>query len=110
MLKSVISAIPIFSMMCLRIPKKVVNVIGKRMRNCFWNGSQCQDKIPLLAWDEICKSKEVEGVGLKDWNLMNEALREKLVWNVYSQHSQLSICILREKYLDSMDDNRIFTL
>lgn len=31
LLKSVILAIPVFSMMCLKIPKKVVNSIGQRM-------------------------------------------------------------------------------
>lgn len=28
MLKSIISAIPFFSMMCLKIPKKIVKVVG----------------------------------------------------------------------------------
>lgn len=80
MLKSIVSAIPVFSMMCLRIPKKMVKVKGQRMQNVFWNGANEQDKIPLLAWDMICLAKDKGGVGLRDWNLMNEALGAKLVW------------------------------
>lgn len=35
MLKTIVSAIPIFSMACLKIPNKIINVIKQKMRNFF---------------------------------------------------------------------------
>lgn len=82
MLKSVKSAIPLFSMSCLKILEKINNVTEKGMRKFFWNGNQEKDKIPLLAWEKICKQKKSGGVELR-WNLVNEAMAAKLVWNMY---------------------------
>lgn len=64
----------------------------------------------MLAWEKISRSKVKEGVGLRDWHLMNEALGAKLVWNIYTNPDLLWVKILKEKYLDSMEDNRIFTI
>ena len=66
MLKLVISVVSIFSMMCLDIPKKVIKVIGQKMRKFFGNGSNKGDKIPLLAWERICRPKDKGGVGIKN--------------------------------------------
>lgn len=70
MLKSVISAIPIFSMMYLRILSQVIKVIEQKMRNFFWNGNHDQDEIHFLAWDSICKPKHERGAGLTCWHIM----------------------------------------
>lgn len=110
MLKSVVSSILVFSMICLQIPKKLIKVIGQRMRKFFWNGAIEQDKVPLLACDKICQAKVKGGVGLRNWNIMNEALGAKLVRSIYSQPFQLWVKILKAKYLDSMDGCRIFTI
>lgn len=80
-LKSVISAIPVFFTMCLKIPRKVIKTIGQRMRKFFCNGASEDDKLPLLAWNinKICSAKEKGGAGIRDWQMMNEALGAKLV-------------------------------
>lgn len=62
MLKSVNFAIPIFSMMCLRIPTKIIRVVEQKMKKFFWNGSHDRDKIPFLSWDKIYKPKTSGGV------------------------------------------------
>lgn len=54
MLKLVVFSITLYSMSCLRIPKKIIKVIKKGMRKFFWHGNQDKDKIPLLVWDKIC--------------------------------------------------------
>lgn len=54
MLQTVLSAMPVFAMMCLDIPKKVVRIMVRKMRIFFWNGANEENKIPLLAWEKIC--------------------------------------------------------
>lgn len=46
--KSVVSAVPIFSMMCLKIPKKVIDLVERQMRKFFWSGAGEEKKWPLL--------------------------------------------------------------
>ncbi|XP_059066322.1 uncharacterized protein LOC131857643 [Cryptomeria japonica] len=57
LLKAVLSALPIFSMIALRIPEKVINFINRGMRKFLWNGKEANDKIPLVAWDKVCQDK-----------------------------------------------------
>lgn len=66
MLKSMILAIPIFSMMFLKILSKVIKVISQKMRKFFWNGAREQDKFSLLAWESICREKGEGGAELHD--------------------------------------------
>ena len=79
MLQTVILAMPVFSMMCMGIPKKVIWIVEQKKRKLFWNGSNDEDKIPLLAWEKICKPKEDGGAGIRNWEVMNKALGAKLV-------------------------------
>ena len=45
MLKLVVSVVPIFLMMCLNIPKRVISSVLKQMRSFFWSGTRKSDKI-----------------------------------------------------------------
>ncbi|XP_059067666.1 uncharacterized protein LOC131858444 [Cryptomeria japonica] len=109
-LRSVVSVIPIFSVMCLKLLKRVINVIQQRMKKSIWNGANDHDKIPLLAWDKIYQAKIKGGVGLRDWHKMNIALGAKLVWSIYTNPNQMWVKVLRAKYLDYPEDHRIFTI
>lgn len=64
----------------------------------------------MLAWDKICKAKVSGGAGLSNWQLLNEALGVKLVWNIYANLELLWVKILKAKYLDSNEEQRIFTI
>lgn len=68
------SAIPLYYMSCLRIPKKIIKVIEKGMRKFFWNDNQDKEKIHLLAWDKICQQKDKDGAGIRKWNLVNKTM------------------------------------
>lgn len=80
------------------------------MKNFFWNGATNQEKITLLSWEKNCMAKGKGGARMRDCNSMNEALGEKLVCNIYAQPSQLWVHILKVKYLNLMENSRIFTM
>ncbi|XP_059064784.1 uncharacterized protein LOC131856859 [Cryptomeria japonica] len=109
-LKSVISAMPIFSMACFKLPGTIIKNIQQKMRKFLWNNKQDQDKIPLMAWDRVCKPKGGGGAGLRDWKLINEAMGAKLVWHMYSESKQRWVRILQAKYLANGDRERILTV
>ncbi|XP_059068432.1 uncharacterized protein LOC131858952 [Cryptomeria japonica] len=78
MLKTVVSAMPIFPMACFKLPGLVIKSMQQKMRKFLWNGNQEQDKILLMAWDKVCKPKGGGGAWLRDWRLINEAMGAKL--------------------------------
>lgn len=65
-LKSVISAMQIFSMAWFKLPGMIIKNIQQKMRKFLWNSKQDQDKIPLMAWDRVCKPKGGGGARLHD--------------------------------------------
>lgn len=107
MLKLVVAAMPIFPMACFKLPGSIIKSMQQKMRKFLWNGNQEQDKVPLMAWDRVCKPKGGGGVGLCDWRLINEAMGVKLVWQMYSKPEQRWVIILQAKYLDSREKERI---
>ncbi|XP_059071301.1 uncharacterized protein LOC131865388 [Cryptomeria japonica] len=110
MLKIVVSAMPIFPMACFKLPASIIKNMQQKMRKFLWNGNQDQDKVPLMAWDRVCKPKGGGGVGLRDWKIINEAMGAKLVWQMYSKLEQRWAKILQAKYLDSREKERILTV
>lgn len=95
MLKTVVSAIPIFPMAYFKLPGMVIKNMQQKMRKFLWNGNQEQDKTPLMAWDKVCKPKGGGGAWLHDWRLINKAMGAKLVWQMYSKPEQRWVCILQ---------------
>ena len=75
-----------------------------------WNGSKNEEKIPLIAWESLCKPKKIGGVGLRRWRDVNKALGAKLIWEMYEHSNQLWVKILQAKYLDSTDPLCILTV
>lgn len=80
------------------------------MRKFLWNGSEDKDKIPLLAWDKVCKANWAGGVGIRSWNQFNLAMGAKLVWQMFAKPDQKWVRVLSRKYLDSNDPARILTI
>lgn len=80
------------------------------MRKFFWNGSNDQQRIPLVAWDKICNPKDAGGVGLRKWPIMNLALGAKLVWGMYDKAEQKWEKVQQNKYLNNNDPARILTI
>ncbi|XP_059070802.1 uncharacterized protein LOC131860408 [Cryptomeria japonica] len=109
-LKLVLSALPIYSMTALKIPKKVISYINRGMKKFLWNGKETTYKIPLVAWDKVCQSKQARGLGFWNWTLLNQAMGAKLIWQIYSHQNQKWTQILKHKYLDQMSRERIFTI
>lgn len=60
-----------------------------------------------MAWEKICKPKENGGVGIINWQIMNQALGAKLIWATYENLHLYWVRVLKGKYLDSRENRRI---
>ena len=63
MIKSVLSSMPIYQLSCIDLPIVKKEELKKILRNFFWQGSGDKKKFALLAWDKVCKPKEIGGAG-----------------------------------------------
>jgi hypothetical protein len=81
LVNSVVSARAVHQMVVAEAPTWLLEEINRWMRSFFWagkdrvNGGQC-----LVAWESICKPKEMGGLGIKCLRLQGLALRVRWCW------------------------------
>ncbi|KAM0829175.1 hypothetical protein ACQ4PT_067046 [Festuca glaucescens] len=81
LVRSTLSAMPIFSMMSLDIPVKTILAIEKIIRGFLWKGRKdVKGGHCLLAWDKVCTPKAWGGLGILNLRMMNVALRTRWLW------------------------------
>jgi hypothetical protein len=81
LIKSVVTAIPIYLSIAMDLPQWLLDFIDKRIRAFFWkgsetvNGGQC-----LVAWERVCRPVEYGGLGILNLKLLGYALRIRWLW------------------------------
>ncbi|XP_074278653.1 uncharacterized protein LOC141602248 [Silene latifolia] len=61
------------------LPRGIIKSIEATCRNYLWESGTEYKRVPLVAWDKICKPKEEGGLGLKDQEVWNKAMVGRLV-------------------------------
>ena len=74
LIKSMLTSIPIYFLSFFRVPKKVVDKLGRIQRRLLWGGDHEQSKIAWVKWETMCLPKEAEWLGVKDINSFNVSL------------------------------------
>ena len=77
LIKSVMQAMPIYSMSIHRLPKDACNRIDRIIRDFWWGNTVEVRKLHTIAWDIICKPKEIGGVGIRKSEQFNQAILAK---------------------------------
>ncbi|XP_028802470.1 uncharacterized protein LOC114757563 [Neltuma alba] len=77
--------------------------IDKRARNFLWGSTGSAKIIHLVAWDDVCRSKEEGGLGLRNARKQNKAFMMKLGWGLVNRRETLWVKLIREKYKCSND-------
>lgn len=98
LVQSVLSAMPTYCLSFYKIPKKTIREIVKIQRNFLWGGSEDTYRIPWVSWDNICKTKEEGGLGIKNLGLFNKALLGKWVWRLVTEEERLWVRVIKSKY------------
>src|SRR3954467_4725562 len=82
LLKSVLSALTIFTMSFYRMPKVMVKKFKALQSRFLWGGVEEKRRIHWVRWDEVTLPFEKRGLGVKDIELFNLALLNKWRWRI----------------------------
>ena len=75
-------AMPIYSMLIHRLLKDACNRIDRIITDFWWGNTVEVRKLHTIAWDIICKPKEIGGVGIRKSEQFNQALLAKQYWGI----------------------------
>lgn len=98
LLKSVITALPTYTMSSFLLSKTLLLEITKAMRKFWWSAFQDKHSIPWIAWNKITASKRDGGLGIRDMMAFNKALLAKQAWKLITCPSSLLARVYRAKY------------
>uniref|UniRef100_J3L365 Reverse transcriptase domain-containing protein n=1 Tax=Oryza brachyantha TaxID=4533 RepID=J3L365_ORYBR len=88
LVNAVLDSVPVYLMSVLDLPQGIIEKIEQRRRAFLWTG---EDKVSgancLVAWDNVCKSKEEGGLGLKKLRLRNKSLLLNWLHNLHQSDS-----------------------
>lgn len=77
LLKSVIQAIPTYTMSVFHLPKALCHEIHAMMGKFWWGFKENSRKIAWMSWTEIGRNKKLGGLGYHDLECFNTALLAK---------------------------------
>ena len=98
LLKSTLSSLPTYYLSLFTIPKAVANGLECIQRNFLWGSSVESFKYPLVAWDKVCLSRELGGLGIRKLAPFNQALLGKWLWRYGHETSHLRRRVIAMKY------------
>lgn len=106
LLKSVIQAIPTFSMSCFLLTKKVCKNLTSSMAKYWWSSSIDRRSLHWILWKELATPKCRGGMGFRDYHSFNLALLGKHGWCLITNPTSLCARVLKGRYYPDTDFTR----
>lgn len=90
LIKAVTSSIPTYVMQTLTLPKCLCGKIDRCQRQFLWGSTKDHKRIHKVQWDNVCKAKHEEGLGIRQMKPFNNAMLAKQAWRVITKEDNLS--------------------
>jgi hypothetical protein len=101
MLKSVLAAMPTYTMSCFKLPCSLYKRIQSALTRFWWDSSMDKKKMCWISWLNLTKSKGEGGLGFRDLQCFNDALLAKQSWRILTKPQCLLARTLLGKYCHS---------
>jgi len=98
LIKSIISALPLFYFSFFKAPIAVCNQIRRIQARFLWGWGFEGRKIAWVKWEKVCSSVAAGGLGIKDIGCFNDALLTKWKWRFVIVEEGFWIDILEARY------------
>lgn len=82
LIKSVASAMPVFSMNSYKLPLEVCLEIESLLSKFWWGSTNEKRKMSWMSWDRLTFAKQYGGMGFKSLAFFNQALLANQVWKL----------------------------
>ena len=73
LIKSIIQAIPTYTMNCFKLPRGLIKELEVLIRKFWWGYSGESRMVHWVKWERLCEDKEVGGLDFKEIEKFNEA-------------------------------------
>jgi len=98
LIKSVITAIPLYYLSLFKAPESVCKSIINIQRRFLWGWGKEKRPLAWVSWKNICKPKEEGGLGIRDICKFNAALLAKWRWRCISEEKGRWMECMDSKY------------
>lgn len=97
LVKSVLNTMSCYHMQVMKIPRKVTLGMERICRNFLWGSTSDKRKIHLIDWNTVCLDTNRGGLGIRNLDVLNEALLMKSCWGLLSRSRATWVNILKAK-------------
>ncbi|WZZ24801.1 hypothetical protein YC2023_008202 [Brassica napus] len=98
LLKSILTAIPVYAITCFRLPASLCKQIQSILTRFWWDSKPDIRKICWVAWSRLTLPKTMGGLGFRDIECYNQALLAKIAWRLIRDPQSLLAQTLFGKY------------
>jgi hypothetical protein len=98
LLKSMIQAIPTYTMSVFRLSKTLTKDINAMMGKFWWGFKDNINKISWMSWKRLSRNKDIGGLGYRDLECFNMAMLAKQCLRLLKWPDSLAACVMCEKY------------
>ncbi|KAL4353784.1 hypothetical protein GQ457_06G020480 [Hibiscus cannabinus] len=96
--RSVLHAIPNYTMQTMWLPKGVCLELEKIIRGFVWGEALGRKKLHLVRWEVACKPIRNGGLGFRQLEFVNDSFLMKLGFQLIHDNNKLWVRVLRAKY------------
>ncbi|MCH95123.1 LINE-1 reverse transcriptase like, partial [Trifolium medium] len=98
LINAVLNSIPIYYLSFMKLPMVVKKKIIRIQREFLWGGVKGGRKISWVNWKEVCKSRSLGGLGVRDVGNVNSSLLIKWRWRLLQKDNAIWKDVLVAKY------------
>ncbi|KAL0884467.1 hypothetical protein Bca101_008448 [Brassica carinata] len=98
LLKSVLAAMPCYTMSCFKLPASLCKQIQSLFTRFWWDSNPEKRKMCWVAWTSMALPKYAGGLGFRDIETFNDALLAKIGWRLIKEPQSLLARVLLGKY------------
>ncbi|KAJ7974647.1 Ribonuclease H protein [Quillaja saponaria] len=96
-------AVPLYSMQSTTIPFRIIDKVEKVCRSFLWGDEDEKRKLHMIGWEEITRSKNEGGLGLKNLRTINLAFLTKVGCGMLTDNQSLWAQVMKAKYIKGGD-------